>query len=320
MFDLKNPNDLKAPFDLVQFPSLGLFYQDKRSGVLVKYLSGTEENILTAPSLAATGWAMNMALDSLIMDKGVNVDELLVGDRNAILMYLRSTSFGDQYPVQISCPKCNDTGQTHFYISSMAAKDIVELPDDNGEYTYVMPKMKIDKKPVEIKFKPLTVFDERNILYEIEMEKYNRKALPKHITIKYKHQIVSINGIKDKEYITKVSTRFPIEDSAALRSYIERIEPGIDSKVRLQCQHCQYSFLEDFKIDAEFLGLTPEYKNSLWEQNFLLTYYSNGGVGRDEAMDMSTAERRWRIERIKEEIDKKNEAEKKAHEAASRGK
>ncbi len=318
MIKIKNKEDLKAPFDLVQFPSLGLFYKDKKPGVLVKYLSGIEENILTAPALASVGDALDIALDCVIMNEDVNVENLLVGDKNAILLYLRSTSYGDKYPVFITCPKCSMTGESSFNISSMEAKDIVELPDDNGEYSFKMPKMSLRGSAVVVKFRPMTVADEKKINYEIEVEKQNPRSLPKAVTIKYKNQITAINEITDKNQIAKLVSTFPIKDSTALRNYMEKMEPGISTKVELQCEKCQHSFYENFKIDSGFLGLTPEYKNILWEENFLLTYYSLGGVSRDEAMNMSTAERRWRIERISEEIKKKNEAEKKAAEASAR--
>jgi hypothetical protein len=320
MIKVKNQQDLQSPFDLVQFPSLGLFYKDKTPGVLVKYLSGVEENILTAPSLATTGEALDITLNSVILNEGIDPNDLLIGDKNTILMYLRSTSYGDSYPVFINCPKCNQSGQTSFNISSMNAKDIIEMPDEHGEYYYIMPRMKIKGEPVIVKFKPLTVADEKKINYEIEMEKTNPRSLPKAITIKYQNQITSINGNTNKEFIAKASSSFPIKDSSLLRAYMDRLEPGIDSKITLTCEKCMHTFNDDFVIGSDFLGLTPEYKNVLWEECFLLSYYSNGGVSRDEAMKMSTAERRWRIERISEEINRKNEAEKKASEAAARKK
>lgn len=320
MISVKNQNDLQSPFDLVLFPSLGLFYKDKRPGVLVKYLTGTEENILTAPYLASTGEALDITLHKVILNEGVNVDDLLVGDKNAILLYLRSTSYGDSYPLHITCPKCNKTGNTSFNISEMEAKDIVNMPDEHGEYYYIMPKMKLNGEPVVVKFRPLTVADEKKINYEIEMSKENSRSISKSITIKYKHQITSINGNTDTEFISQTSKSFPIKDSSALRAYIEKVEPGINTRVNLKCENCYQSFYEKFPIDSNFLSLPADYKNILWEECFLLSYYSQGGVSRDEAMHMSTAERRWRIERISEEIKKKNEAEKRSSEAAGRKK
>lgn len=315
---LKNTEDLKNFFDLVQFPSLGIFYEDKRPAVFVKYISGIEENILSSPTLSDTGLALDMALDRLIMDQGVDVGKLLICDRDAILLFLRVTSYGDDFHLNITCPSCSETGKTSFKISSMTAKDIYEWPDEKGEFHYVMPKMKINNQPVIVNFKPLTVNDEKMLAWRIEGSKQNSRSLPKDVTLKYQSQITSINGNTDPDYIAKASANFPIKDSASLRTYMDRVEPGINNSVRLTCSHCRKSFVEKFPINGHFLGITPEYKEVLLEEAFLLGNYSQGAVSRDEAMNMATAERRWRIERIGEEKKRQNEAEKKASEAASR--
>ena len=79
-------SNLTAPFDLVVFPSMGLFYKNKKQHILVRYLTGIEENILTSPMLDEYGIALDMALKNVVLDQDVNIDDLLVGDKNAILM------------------------------------------------------------------------------------------------------------------------------------------------------------------------------------------------------------------------------------------
>jgi len=309
-------NKLDVPFDLVMFPSMGVFYPNKKQGVLVRYLTAIEENILTAPMLSSTPMALDMTLSSVIIDDDIKVDDLLIGDKNAILLFLRSTSFGDEYPVFITCPSCNQTGKTSFYISSMQAKDIYDYPDDEGLYTYI-PRMKLNNQPVVIKFRPMTYGDEKFIKQQLEIEKANPRSIPRNITLRYSNQIVSINGATNREIIEKFITKMPIKESQALRDYMDKMEPGIDSKVILHCEKCSHRFKEDFALSDQFLGLTPEYKNALWEEIFLWYYYGKG-VSRDEAFRAATAERKWAIERINEEIERKNKAEKDAHEAANR--
>ena len=110
-------SNLTAPFDLVFFPSMGLFYDNKKAYALVKYLTGVEENILTSPMLAEHNLAIDMALKSVILDEDIDIDKLLVGDKNSIILFLRATSFGPIYDVQIMCTKCNNSGKTSFNIS-----------------------------------------------------------------------------------------------------------------------------------------------------------------------------------------------------------
>lgn len=309
--------NLTDPFDLVVFPSMGLFYKDKKSHVLVKYLTGIEENILTAPMLYEYGMAMDMALQSVILDD-VNINDLLVGDKNAIILFLRATAFGHIYDIQIVCPHCNQSGKTSFDITEMTAKDILIEPDDEGLFTYVLPKMKLNNEPVIIRFRPMTHADEKAIVQQDQMfQKYNR-GISIYNTLRYTNQIVSINGVSDKEKIAVIVQKIPIKDSNSLRSYMDKAEPGINNTVSIQCPKCNAIMKEEFKIDGHFLGITPEYKNVVWEESFLLGHYSQGALKRDETFTISTAERKWRIQRIQEEIEKKQEAEKKAYEAANR--
>lgn len=318
MFKLKNPQDIKAPFDLVQFPSMGLFYPDKRTGVLVKYLSGVEEQILTAPMLYYTGIAFDMALDSLIMEEGVVVDDLLVCDRNSIILFLRYTGYGDGYPINITCPSCGETGETKFSISSMEGRDIKVMPDEEGCYSYKLQNLKINNEPVVVRFSPMRVRDEKIYLHALEQHKSNPRAIPIDITLKYKLQIRSINNIKDDDFIEKVISNMPFIDSQALRNYMEKIEPGIDSKVTITCDKCTHRYIEEYPINTDFFGITPEYKNVILEEMFLLEHYSEGNVGPSDSLIMATNERRWRLQRLADEINKRNSAQERASKAGGK--
>lgn len=312
-------SNLTAPFDLVVFPSMGLFYDNKKTYALVRYLTGIEENILTAPMLSEYGLAMDMALNSVLLDDDIELDNLLVCDKNAIILFLRATSFGSTFEVNILCPKCNQSGKTSFDISQMTIKEIYTLPDEYGQFTYVLPKMKIQNEPVVIKFRPMTYADEKSIKeLDKTFQQYN-KGRSELLTLRYNNQIVSINGLNDKEKIKSIINKIPIKDSLSLRSYMDRVEPGINTTVNLKCNNCHGVLQENFEINNNFLGLTPEYKNVIWEESFLLWYYSNGGVDRDATFTISTAERKWSIQRIEEEMHKKNEAEKKAQGSSEMG-
>lgn len=310
--------DLESPFDLVMFPSMGLFYADHRQGVMVRYLTGREENVLTSPMLIENGQALDFALQSVILEKELDIDKLLISDKNAIILFLRATAYGTDYQLIMNCPHCHQTGKTSFDITAMEAKDILVPPDENGEFQFALPKMKINGEKVKIKFRPLTYGDEKVMKINDAYSGYIQPGLSQSITIRYKTQITSVNGISDPDFIDKVIKKMPINDSTAFHTYMDKVEPGINNLVSLRCPNCTYVTQERFNIDGSFLGLTPEYKNVLWEESFLLWYYSQGGVTRNETFKMATAERKWAIQRINEEIQKKNEAEKKAQESSNR--
>ncbi len=317
MFDqYKNIDDFRAPFDMLAFPSMGLFYPDHKSEILVRYLTGVEENILSAPLLAQTGKALDFVLNAVIMDKNVDPDKLLVADKNAIILFLRATAFGTNYPLYVNCNHCHTSGKTSFDLEQMVAKDIYSMPDEDGCFMYVLPKTKIAGQNVEIKFRPLTYGDEKKLVQEIEMTK--KKGITKSITLRLALQIQSINKITDKEFIYNFINKIPIIESKGLQDYIERVEPGIVNTVSIMCPNCTKRLKQKFEINSEFLGITDEYKHVLWEETFLLPYYSRGGVTELEAQNMATSKRHWQLKRISDEVKKTNDAEKKAHEASQR--
>jgi hypothetical protein len=320
--------DLEIPFDIIHLPSQGLFYDDKKSSFMVRYLSAREENVLTSPSLIENGMALNIVLNSVIMED-INVEDLLIGDRNLLLIYLRSTSYGDSFNITCDCPNCNKVSEYKYQLSALEPKEIEILPNNNGLFQFTLPNMKIDKDSIPVKktiieklsskkssvkisFKPLTVKEEAAIDSEIEKD---FSFVKKNITARYIHQIKNINGCSNRRFIENVIKVMPIGDSVLLREYMDLVEPGINTKMYFECPLCRHEFTNDFKIDKDFFGLTPEYRQQVMEEVFLAFYYGKG-ITKNDAYNMSVTERRWTINRIGEEIEKRNKAEEKAARAA----
>ena len=296
---------------------MGHFYSSGTATLYVKYITAREENILTQPSLMENGYGLELVMESVIINKDFPLDELLVGDKQSMLVYLRSTSYGDNFPIGTMCPECNSTGETKFELSSLPVKETEEKPDENGLFTFTMPKMKLSGEKVIIKFEPLRLKHEKCINKTIEEEKKSNKAYNSNVTLKFQQQIHSINGISDKDYIKKVIKKFPIKDSTELREYMELVEPGIDSNIKIVCQNCNHEYTTFVHIDDGIFSLDPAYKSNLWEEVFLIWYYGKG-VNRSDIYNMSTVERRWSLQRISEEIEKRNQAEQAAADRAKR--
>jgi len=291
----------KNPFDVLFLPSQGFFYENQKNRLNVKLLTGKDELLLTNPMLSEIGEAVDIVLKASILDKDIEFDNLLLVDKQAISIFLKINSYGSTVEFLTNCPNssCNKTGKTSFDLSELKAKDIIELPDEEGNYMFILPKMKLkspqnpEKKiPIIVKFKPLRVIDEKNMLKESKKQKLSE--ISNDIILRYKHQITSINGNKDKVYIDKVVKSIPISDSVALREYIQKVEPGIENEIILQCEHC---------------------RSRLWEEIFLCMYYGKG-ITREDSYNMSVSERKWMINRIIEEIEKKNKAEEEAYNKA----
>ena len=99
--------DLMTSYEIVKLPSQGLFYKNGISEVNVEYMTSKDEDLLTTPSLIENGTVLDILLKRKIKTKGVDVDNLLAGDRNAIILFLRSSSYGSTYTVQVPDPRTN---------------------------------------------------------------------------------------------------------------------------------------------------------------------------------------------------------------------
>lgn len=310
--------ELETPFDVITLPSQGMFYADNRSQLMVRYLTTREELVLTQPSLASNGAALDIVLNAVVMDEGVHIDDLIVSDRDAIILYLRSTSYGDKVTFNATCPLCSKTGETSFNLSELEIREPKDIPDEEGCFFYILPKMRIGKmrEEVMIRFKPLTVREDKKMRMMVDYMGRTGKYKP-NITEKYRAQMVDINGINDPKYIDDVIKSMPIADSLALRKHMDTVEPGIDNNVQLHCQSCGEVYKDEIYIGPEFLSMPIEHRKAIKEEQFLVRYYGKG-ITYQDTLNMSVTDRRWEIDRISQEIDKKNRAEQKAVDDAKR--
>jgi hypothetical protein len=322
-------SNINVPFDEITIPSKGLFYKNKQDSFLVKYLTSREENVLTSPTLTQSGKAIEIVLSSSILNWEGDFKDILVGDKNAILLYLRSTSYGDEFKFTYNCSNCKKETEGSVRLSSLESKEVEDMPDENGEYTYTLPRMKLritkDEEPQEVivKFKPKTIGDE----IEIKRLENDDKLIVGGYQIKktseatYRTLITSVNGISDKNFILNTIKRMSMADSEALRKYMNKVEPGVDTNFKCNCQNCGHESKNNFPIDANFFGYPDDYRTNLMDEIFLISYYSQGGITRKDVIEMPVYERRWTMQRISEEVDKKNKAEKAAiNKAKSQGK
>ena len=122
-----------VPTDTVALPSEGYYYPEHQASVVIKYMTAEDENILTSTDLIRSGKVLDVLLERKIQDKKLRPTEMLIGDKNAVLFALRSTGYGDDYEVNMTCPKCNAEFETSVKLSELKHKKMTVMPDDNGE-------------------------------------------------------------------------------------------------------------------------------------------------------------------------------------------
>ena len=169
-----------ASYDIISLPSKGECYKNKQGKIAVSYLTAMDENIIISPNLYRDNMVLDILLKEKLRDPDIVPDDLLDGDRDAIILFLRASAYGNMYSVSTTDPETKTTFETKIDLSKIKYKDFTLVGDENGYFDFEMPLSK-DK----IKFKFLSHKDYLNLtkLDELEIggmrksviEKYNEK-------------------------------------------------------------------------------------------------------------------------------------------------
>jgi len=221
--------ELKLPTEKVSLPSKGLLYPKEsplaKGEVEMKYMTAREEDILTNANYIRQGVVIDKLLQSLIVTP-INYDELLIGDKNAILIAARVLGYGKDYTFKYS----NNGQETEASIdlSTLQEKQLDEtlLKKGINEFTFSLPK-----SGNVITFKLLTHGDEKKIDAEIKgLQKINPTATT-DVTTRMKHIITSVNGDRDQKSIREFVDNYLLAvEARALREYYAKVSPDVDLK------------------------------------------------------------------------------------------
>ncbi len=234
------------PTEVIDLPSQGLVYPEGHplaSGrVTLKYMTAKEEDILSSQNLIKKGIVLDKLLESVVV--GVSIDDLIIGDKNAIFLATRVLGYGPNYQLEITDPFSGERQEVVIDLGKVKTKDIDfnKLNRDN-KYEFTLPST--GKK---IKFKLLTHKDEIDVQAEIAaLEKLSKGANPSEVTSRLRKMIVEVDGNTDRAFINKwVTNQLLAQDSRALRSYVREISPDLDLK---------FEFTSDITGETEALDI-----------------------------------------------------------------
>ena len=213
--------DPNIAYDVVELPSRGIHYTNNKKSVRIAYLTAADENILSSPSLIATNKVVDELLKRKILDKDLSIDDLVEEDRQAILIFLRNTSFGSDYKVTSTDPKTGEQFDFELDLSTLKTKDFTLVADANGEYSYFMEKSKLD-----ITFKFISKKQEKEL--DQIRDSWNGNGVPPIVTKQLEMMIKSVAGNKDLMNIRNFIENMPIKDSQDFRKFINENKPGLD--------------------------------------------------------------------------------------------
>lgn len=227
------PEELKTPYDVIELPSQGLLYKDKLSKVKIEFLTAMDENILSSPNLSSNPNEMiNLLIKNKVKDLNMSPEDLLDGDRMAILIFLRATAFGHMYQQMVYDPSEEDFVEVEIDLTQLEHKKLLIKPDNNNEFDFILPS---SNKLVKFKF--LTAGDEESIdNYDKELMKRSGDNISQKITLRLEKCVTEIDGERDKIKISNILKKLPILDSRTLRKYIEKNEPGINMETKGRTQ------------------------------------------------------------------------------------
>lgn len=286
----------ERPFEILNLPSKGEFYKNKNKFLLIGFITYYEEYILTNEIMHEADIAMPLVLSKVILNSDFNIKEILSCDVQAISMFLRAYSYGNSIEIDVECPHCGKSDKHKIQISSFQSKELEHSPDENGEISVSTPQFNI----------PLKIHP-RTYVEELEFNKIKRNSIEK-----LAFYINELNGTKGQKDIVRRLSSLKLVESRDIRKTVFENLPGIDASIQYQCVMCDKDTKIDFGNDgADFLRLPSSFMNNVLEEIFLLVHYGQG-ISITDAKKMPVGERRWMINRLSEEITKKNEAEKAA--------
>ena len=229
--EMTNKHKYDFPTEVIDLPSKGLVYPKdhplSKGTVEIKYMTAREEDILSNQNLIKKGVAINKLFEAIIVDK-VDINDIVIGDKNAIILATRLLAYGAEYPMKFYSTVADDVLEATVDLSKIQIKDIDfdKLKNEN-RFEFETP---IGKNKIE--FKLLTHGDELAIERDTKALQKIDKDSNASITTRMRYMIASVDGSSDVGTISKYATNMLARDGRAFREYARKISPDLDMNFR----------------------------------------------------------------------------------------
>ena len=233
-----------TPTEFVELPSRGQFYPTDhplhgKDVIEMRFMTAKDEDILTSPALLKKGIAIDRLLQNLVVDSNINPNNLLIGDKNAMLLAARISGYGEEYPVELQCNSCGETEEHEFNLSELTLNHGIQPSEnssvsltDRGTFVADLPKTKFSAE-----FRLLTGEDE--IYLQQSLEKLKKYNLPEaSATTLLKRLVVSVNGVEIPSEISDFIDNMPAQDARFLRACVQTVTPNINMSQEVECSSC----------------------------------------------------------------------------------
>ena len=206
------------PHDVVPLPSQGIFYKNKKKSIKVGYLTANDENLLMA---GGDDMTQNL-LRSKIYEPDLRIEDMLEGDVEAVLIFLRNTAFGPEMELTLTDPVTRKPFKSTILLDQLSILQ-GNTPNEDGTFITTLPKSNST-----VKLKPMTygeIIENQRIV-----DSYPSGRIAPKVTLRLQKEIIEVNGITDKGEIAKFIEQMPILDSKYIRNFMDENEPKLDMK------------------------------------------------------------------------------------------
>ena len=245
--------DFVTPTEFVELPSKGIGYPEhhplrNKETIEIRFMTAKDEDILTSRSLLKKGIALERLIDNLLVDKSIISKEILVGDRNAIIIAARSSAYGHIYKTKVQCPNCGTSQKFSFDLSQptiidgdLEEFDVTET--ESGTYIVETPK-----SGIKVEMKLMNGQDEIKII-----KLMNKNANDEDIvSSQMKMYINSVNGHSGKDFVEYFVENVPAFEARWLRKCYEALAPNIKVIEDFECNSCGYEQEMEVPFNADF--------------------------------------------------------------------
>jgi hypothetical protein len=238
------------PTEIIDLPSKGKVYPQghplSKGTIEIKYMTAKEEDILASQNLIRKGVVLDKLFESVVVQEDVQTGDILIGDKNAILLATRILGYGAQYDVEVNDPFTGETQKVAIDLSKIQIKEVDDsLLNSDNKYEFELPTAK--KKII---FKLLTHKDEKDIQAEIQAIQRlskDKDGASAEVSTRLRYMIQDVDGNTDRGFINNfVKNNLLARDTRALRNYVAKISPDLDLK---------FNFTSDITGDTEALDI-----------------------------------------------------------------
>ena len=246
-----------VPTEFVELPSQGKYYPDGHplhgaTSIEIKQMTAKEEDILTSRTLLKKGVALDRVIQNIIVNKNINPDSLLVGDRNAIVIACSVSGYGNDYTTKVTCPNCTESEDYSFDLNEAEVFTGGDLEaagiTANGNGTF---DVKLPRTQVTATFRLLTGADEKIFLSGMERDRKS-KSHEKNVTRQLINTVVAVNGDSSADALNYLVANIPSVDSRHIRLSYRIAAPNIDLTQHFECGSCDYEQDMEVPLTADF--------------------------------------------------------------------